>query len=433
MGDQPAPAAGEPAKKRGWLKAIFGSLAGVISGAVMMYLSPLVNNVIKPGKPVANFAVAHEGLSVTFHNRSSGGKSGWWDFGDGSPLEPLDPKQEIVTHLYAAPGNYTAKLSLRSLFGEESERTVNVQLEAPHRDPPVLTTLEAASISAGTYAPATFRVTAKSKNAELLVWNLGDDLPLQVETDSPDHQERLVTFDKPGGYVIKVAAVNGKQAVERNEVVWVNEPPTNSVAVILNVTDQATHVETLRALQTVCESFPPNSTEPVWQFERQLPARPGYEITTAQLQPVADQAARNVRVQVAPDRRSVRLTGELIRQTEGLLRRPLHTCLLVKVQLTQERRAPVSRPAVAMTSTVSVPGSVLLALPPLPDGWVDAQRQIHLELRDGDRPVWQESQLPRGVPVLIQNRRCTLTAVPLGNQVKVDLVEIKPGQTTAAK
>jgi hypothetical protein len=429
MGDNSTTA--EPPKKGGWLKALCGSLAGLLSGALMMYLSPLVNNVIKPGKPVANFAVAHEGLSVTFHNRSSGGNSGWWDFGDGSPLEPLDPKQEIVTHQYAAAGNYTAKLSLRSLFGEESERTVAVQLEAPRRDPPVLTGLEAASISAGTYAPATFRVAVKSKNADLLVWNLGDDQPLQFETDSPEHQERLVTFDKPGGYVIKVAAVSGKQAVERNEVVWVNEPPSNSVAVILNVTDQATRLETLHTTMTVCESFPPNWTEAVWPIDRQLPARPGYEITAAQLQPVADEAARNVRVQVGPDRQSVRLTGELIRQTEGVLRKPVHTCLLVKVLLTQERRTPVTRPAVAMTSTVSVPGSVLLALPPLPDRWVDAHRDVRLEVRDGDRLVWQESQLPRGVPVLIQNRRCTLTAVPLGNQVKVDLVEVKPGQTAA--
>ena len=37
----------------------------------------------------------------------------------------------------------------------------------------------------------------------------GDDRPLEVETESPQHQERLVTFDKPGGYMIKVAAVRG--------------------------------------------------------------------------------------------------------------------------------------------------------------------------------------------------------------------------------
>jgi hypothetical protein len=40
----------------GWVKAVGTSLLGLASGAALMYLTPLVNNVIKPGKPVPNFA-----------------------------------------------------------------------------------------------------------------------------------------------------------------------------------------------------------------------------------------------------------------------------------------------------------------------------------------------------------------------------------------
>src|SRR5262245_35844903 len=105
-------AASEPVKKAGRVKTILGTTAGLLSGAFMMYLSPLLDKVVKPAKPVANFAVEHEGLTVTFHNRSAGNGDGWWDFGDGSPLEPVSSKQDVITHTYRAPGAYTAKLTL---------------------------------------------------------------------------------------------------------------------------------------------------------------------------------------------------------------------------------------------------------------------------------------------------------------------------------
>ena len=87
-------------KLAGWLKTLGGTVAGLVSGVVMMYVTGFVNNVVKPAKPVPIFSYDHENLAVTFHNRSTGGTSGYWDFGDGSPLEPISPKQELVTHTY---------------------------------------------------------------------------------------------------------------------------------------------------------------------------------------------------------------------------------------------------------------------------------------------------------------------------------------------
>src|SRR5262245_39797562 len=113
----------------GWMKAGLASVFSLISGAVLMYVSPLVNSAIKPAKPVANFAQQVDGLVVTFANRSTGATEGWWDFGDGSALEPFVPAQEALKHTYARPGVYTAKLSLRNFIGEENERTVAVQLD----------------------------------------------------------------------------------------------------------------------------------------------------------------------------------------------------------------------------------------------------------------------------------------------------------------
>jgi hypothetical protein len=410
----------EAGKKGGWFKAILGTIAGLFSGAFVMYLTPVIDKVVKPSKPVANFAVELQDFTATFHNRSTGASQGWWDFGDGSPLEPLNPQQEVVTHTYANPGIYTAKLSVRNLFGEESDRSVPVNLDPQRREPPQILSLQADAVSPGAYAPATFRVTSQARGAELAVWNLGDDRPLEFNADTPNRLDRLVTFPKPGGYVIKLAAVSGKQAVERSEVVWVEEPPHGTCAVVLSVSDAATRVETAEVPVTVSEAFPPGSKDAVRKIDRQVPARPGFQITAARVQPMTDAGAKNLRVEVAKDGRSARLLGELPRPTgKGT------ATLLAKVMTTQERRTPVSRPPVAVTATTTVPGNVVMALPPLPEGWVEAQRQVRLELRENDRVVWQGSQLPRGVPVQMHGRRCTVTAGQTGGQVRVELTELR--------
>ena len=95
----------------------------------MMYLSVIVDTVVKPSKPVANFAVAADGLTVTCQNHASG-ESGWWDFGDGTPLEPFDAGQPTVAHTYPKPGTYTVKLTVRNFLVEENTRAVPVDLSA---------------------------------------------------------------------------------------------------------------------------------------------------------------------------------------------------------------------------------------------------------------------------------------------------------------
>src|SRR5262249_41806635 len=163
----------------GWLKALFGTMAGLLSGALVMYLSPLLDKVVRPAKPLANFAVDHEGTTATFHNRSMGVKSGWWDFGDGSPLEPVVPHQEIIPHSYATPGDYTAKLTVRNVLGETDERSVTLHLDSPRSDPPAILDLDAQPVSPGAYAPATFRVVGKVRNAQACAWSRYDHRPPQ--------------------------------------------------------------------------------------------------------------------------------------------------------------------------------------------------------------------------------------------------------------
>lgn len=421
-------------KVSGWFKALIGTVAGVCSGAFMMYLSPLIDKVVKPAKPVANFAVEHQGLTVTLHNRSIGHGDGWWDFGDGSPLEPLNAKQESVMHTYAGPGTYTAKMTLRNLLGEENERAVTIQLDTrPQVEPPTIVALDAVPVSAGAYAPATFRITSQSKNAELSVWDFGDDRPIEVNAESPNSQERMVTFNNPGGYVVKMVAVNGKQFVQKSIIVNVDEPPKGMVTAMLSVTEEATRVERVETPVTIVESFSTATHGNSQPINRQVPARQGFTITNARLEPLSGKGGKDLNLQVSADRSTVRLTGEFIRETAGPFHRNVAPENLVfRVVLAQERRTRVTRPATPVMTTLPAPGSGMIPLPPVPCDWCDTQRQLRLELRDGDRIVRAPSQLPHNEPVTVQNRRCTLNATLLGDQVRVDLFEIKPGVTPSA-
>src|SRR5439155_19349824 len=76
----------QPQKRGGWLKAAVVGMLGLGGGAAGTYGTALIDRVAKPTRPVANFALAADGLSVTCQNRASG-ESGWWDFGDGTALE----------------------------------------------------------------------------------------------------------------------------------------------------------------------------------------------------------------------------------------------------------------------------------------------------------------------------------------------------------
>lgn len=418
----------------GWFKAMVGTVAGLLSGAVVMYLTPLVDKVVRPSRPVANFGVEHQGLAVTLVNRAAGGGEGWWDFGDGSPLEPFTPQQPAINHAYPKQGSYNVKLTVRNLIGEENERVIPVNLEDAQIEPRILK-LEAVPVMQGAYAPATFEVFAKTENAQLCIWNFEDDKPLQISTDPKVDAEmgRRIVFDKPGGYTIKLAAVNGRQAKERSTIVYVNEPPPNTVTAMVSVSDTATKVERLTTPIDVPLLFPAGSKDAVVAIEKLCPARQGFEILDAKLQPVTSTGVRNLRLEVTPDRRFVQLSGELVRDVSWLRRSATPATVFAQAVLTQERRVPVSRPAQMVTATMTIPGTVLLPMPALPPDFVEPQRQVRLELRDGDRIIWQDSQLPRAAKVVMQNRHCLLTAAATGqgDQVRVEIAEQKLPHPTA--
>ncbi len=440
-------------EKKSWMKGLLGALGGVLSGALVMYFTPWVDKVIKPAKPVANFSVDHDGNTVRFHNLSLTRGDGWWEFGDGSPLVPVSTDTEFVTHTYPQPGDYTAKMTLRNPLGEENERAVTVHLGTPPvPDKPQVVSLEAVPMSAGSYAPATFKLVSKVDHAEKCVWDFGDERPMVVTADATAGRDRLVTFTQPGGYVVKLMAINGTQLDERTEIITVLESPTNTVSVVVNVTDDATRLDAKDQRVHLGITFPPECAENTFAFERPFMAPPGYTIADVRIpslvangpearlgtQTVAAldcgalgiRSARNVQLHLSEDRRTVKVTGELVRQP-GEGGRLSHAALALPVILTVQQRVPAHQVS-PMTTTVRLPttsaaGTTTLPMPPVPATWVANQRTLRMELRDGDRVVWQGSQLPRGVLVTVGKRRCLLTGTLVGDQLRVDLADAPAG------
>lgn len=63
-------------KIKGWIKMAIGTAGGLLSGAIVMYVTPLVDKVVRPSKPLANFSHEKDGLKIRFQNLSSGVKVG---------------------------------------------------------------------------------------------------------------------------------------------------------------------------------------------------------------------------------------------------------------------------------------------------------------------------------------------------------------------
>jgi PKD repeat protein len=415
-------------KRGGLFKWVFGTFAGLLSGAAAMYVTALFNEVVKPARPLANFAVETEGLTATFHNRFAG--EGWWDFGDGSELEPAVPEQPSITHTYPKPGTFTAKLTVRNFIGEEHDRTVAVGVTVGQSSgpAPAILSLDAAPISSSHAAPVTFRVSAKIANAERWVWDFGPDVPMEVATDTAASAERFITFASPGQHLIQVTALNGNQAVKKTLTVQVDAPPPGMFVARLQVKDTGTR---MRKWQST-ESVPINLTcykRGCHTIDRQLDARRGCMITEAKLGAV-NPAFKDLKLAIAPGGKSVRLTGS-ITPTADMLRLaiPLH----VPVLMTQEKQSAVDAPPVEVVSAVPFPGTAVLHAPAPPTDCLHAQRGMTLELSGSGGPFWQHA-LPASDNLRdAQGRVYSVKATMTGNDVRLEITPNSIGLTSYQK
>jgi PKD repeat protein len=442
-------------KKKSWLAMALTTLGGLLSGAAVMYLTPLVDKVVKPARPLANFSSERDGLSVRFHNLATNGQ-GWLDFGDGSPLEPVSPEREFISHTYAHPGDYTVKMSLSNVLGDENERTVTLHLDTPSSaGAPRVDSLEALPLSAVSCAPATFRLVCKVTGAQLCVLDPGDGRPVEVSSDLASGQDHLVTFPAAGDHVVKVVALNGTQHDERTARVKVLEAPANTVTAVLTVTDQATRMDVVnRRVNLLCS--PADRTAKTSKVNRTEFASTGSTITALEVEcpngskvrlggqtdltldcpKLGFRSASNLRLQLEPDRKTLHLTGDLVRDPaskDGGLLPVLLPATFVEQKPVAVPSRPFSVAAALALPAGGVHSSATLTLPQAPPNWVDLQRKVQIDLREGQRVVWQESQLPSKAVVVLHNRRCFVTVTRVDDrQVRVELADAPPGLNAAA-
>jgi PKD repeat protein len=391
-----APTPAPPAKKRfSLLKPILGGLAGLAAGVAGMYSNAIINTVAKPARPVANFSVTADGLTVHCQNHATG-DSGWWDFGDGTPLEPFDAKQPSQPHTYAKPGSYSVKLIVRNFLSEENERTVPVELSKPSggaaaANSPVISNFSVEPIGGATTSPATFRVRGEVRNAERVIWDLGGE-KLEV-TDAQGSFEKLVVFERPGNFPIQLTGLQDRTAVKQAAMVTVTQPRAGSMAVLMRTIDTGSRIERKDIPETIALPLPPKGTKSM-AFERTVPARPGFTMVAAKLGKAATGAVKNVKVELAPDRKAAKLTGEFTATGESTTKAAGGTDAMVSLVLTEEKSTletlPGNSVAVPFSSEggfvmgdwANAPMSALVQLPPAPPGVVNVQRKIEFQVRE---------------------------------------------------
>src|SRR5207249_2029528 len=150
-----------------------------------------------------------------------------------------------ISHTYAKPGTFPAKLMVRNFIGDEHERSVSLEVTVGSSASPVITALDVVPVTANLSAPATFRLVAQTTNAERLIWDTGGDRQPDVISETTARQEKFVTLAAPGDHLIQITALNGNQAVKRAAVVHVDPPPPGTLVARLRVTDRGMRSSTL--------------------------------------------------------------------------------------------------------------------------------------------------------------------------------------------
>ncbi len=412
----------------GLIKTAFTSVFALVSGATLMYVTPLFNNAIKPAKPIANFSCQVEGLSATFTNRSTNAAQGWWDFGDGSALEPFSPKQDLIKHVYPKAGNYAVKLSLQNLIGEDGDRSVNVAVDPNSAPTPTIESFVVLPLTPGGCAPAAYQIKAKIKNADRCIWALGESKSLEISDDVAAQQDRYVTFDEPGMYTIRLIAANGKQTVEQSKVVTVGWSERTDAMAKLRVSYEVVQVDR-KPFTMFCKpdlnTGAKGDTIP-FVVERFLPrVWQDYQIVSAEFasKDFSKEPVKDLKLAIAPEKNKIKITGEYVK-TKSFLSRAPNSWDGAEVKLVVEKRsAPTQKQCNTMPMPLNVPGSTSIPIESLNDGWQITKRSLNLEVWDGKKLVWSGDRMPSNAVLQVKNRAVRVNAREQNNQIVLDVVD----------
>ncbi len=281
-------------------------------------------------------------------------------------------------------------------------------------------------MSANALAPATFHIVSQIKNADLCIWTLGDDRPVEVSSDTSTFQERLITLKEPGNYTLRLVAVSGKQTAEKSESVFVGVGDTAAANATLQVSMQATPVQRLTKEVNLYTAFPADRKESSFPFSL-THAEGDYKIVDAKFaKPVTDPTVKNPIVAISPDKTRVVVTGELVKPG-GIMAWQKNAAQLKWVPtliLSLEHRAqPVTKTTEPIMADLKIPGTTILPLPKLTSRWEVKGAVFNLELRDGTTLVYKDSKLPISKVLSFKNHPYRVTATQSADSIRLDVTD----------
>lgn len=350
-----------PAKKS-FLKVILGGMLGLGTGAAAMYFNAAFDAIIKPAKPLANFQVSSDGLTVTCENRATG-QSGYWDFGDGTALEPYDPNLQSVQHTYAKAGKYDVKLIVRNFLMEEADRSVNVDITSgpAGANAPKVLNLKVEAIR--DQVPATFRITGQVTNADELIWRLGDKTEhLAALGETID---RYVTFDTAGNFPIVLTALSKtrKEPQVVVQAVEVKRPAQDVYEAMIAISDTMMKVESRQHLVRLPAPVR-DAKGPTKGFNRAITASVNGFITKAELHSSMPAVVKNVKIEIAKDQKNANVSGEWTTPSDAMMKLAGGSDLVIPVSVTEELRSMSTPQRQVLSGVMDANQMISVALPP---------------------------------------------------------------------
>jgi len=364
--------------KKSFVKVVMGGFLGLCTGAVAVYSNAIFDRVIKPSKPVANFSVTADGLVVTCHNLATG-QSGWWDFGDGSPLEPFDPNVEKVAHTYQKPGAFKVNLIVRNFLLDDNERNVTVDMSSapssPNLLPPKIVGMKIEPIKLD--APATYRISGEFQNTDEVVWKFGEKSEHLVAQSGPF--ERYITLPTSGQNAIVLTALSKSKAIPQVVVQTVNVAVAKmGFDAMLTVMDSVTKVE--RVNRTAIVAAPHHDQSgPTKGFSKTLSTDTNSTIVEAKFDAKTTKPVKNVKVEVAKDKKSVTVTGEWSVSADKLAAAAGGSDVSIPIMIGEERTTVLAPVRNTVGGGMNDQQQLAVKLPPMPAS-VGATRKIEFEL-----------------------------------------------------
>ncbi|HJZ54510.1 MAG TPA: hypothetical protein VKE74_06105, partial [Gemmataceae bacterium] len=137
----------------------------------------------------------------------------------------------------------------------------------------------------------------------------------------------------------------------------------------------------------------PNGKATAPGFTKMLVARPGFTIADAAITNSNLAGVKDLKVQVAPDRRSASVSGEWAGDPKAVTKAVGGSDVIIPVALTEERSTPVPAAVTVVAGTfvgLSAFGAATLPLPSAPPGLAGSTREMTLEIRQlgpGGKPT----------------------------------------------